>query len=129
VGVVKDRINRTSTGETLPQLFIPYTVIGAADRLMVLTHTNPQGIERAVREQVYAVDRIQPVTEVKTFEALIGEKRVLASAIQSPVVHRVCRFRADSRVVRCIWGYFEHRIAAHPRDRNQARAGRDFSAG
>jgi predicted permease len=73
VGVVKDRINRTSTGETLPQLFIPYTVIGAADRLMVLTHTSPQSIERAVREQVYAVDRIQPVTEVKTFEALIGE--------------------------------------------------------
>jgi predicted permease len=73
VGVLKDQINRISTGETLPQVYIPYTLAGMADRLYVATQTPSQGLERAVREQVYSVDRTQPVTDVKTLDSLIGE--------------------------------------------------------
>jgi putative ABC transport system permease protein len=39
------------------------------------TASDPAGITRAVIAQVYAIDRNQPVTNVKTLEQLLGEKQ------------------------------------------------------
>jgi predicted permease len=73
VGIVKNTVNRMATRETIPQMYIPYTLAGMADRLYVLGHMRAEDLDKGVREQVYAVDRGQPVTEVKTLETLIGE--------------------------------------------------------
>jgi len=68
VGVVQDRINRILTNETLPEMYVPYTIMGVADRIMVACQTRPESLERALRAQVYAVDPTQPVMDVFTVE-------------------------------------------------------------
>jgi putative ABC transport system permease protein len=73
VGVVRDTMNRISTRETLPEIYIPYTVAGLADRFYVLGSVRPDSLERAVREQIYAVDRGQPVMEVTTLEEMLSD--------------------------------------------------------
>ncbi len=73
VGIVRDTVNRISTQETLPEIFIPYTVLGLADRLYVLSGVRPESLDRTVREQVYAADRGQPVTDVRTLDAMLND--------------------------------------------------------
>lgn len=73
VGIAKDSINRISTHDTVPEIYLPYTPAGMADRVYVLSKAKPELLDKAVREQIYSVDRGQPVTEVKTLEQLLGE--------------------------------------------------------
>ncbi|MBI1788320.1 MAG: ABC transporter permease [Acidobacteria bacterium] len=73
VGVVRDTLNRSLTNEIAPEVYLPYTLTGLADRLAVLTRGAPSAAIGAVRSQVYAVDKDQPVTEVKTMEAVLDE--------------------------------------------------------
>jgi predicted permease len=73
VGVVRDTINRINTQETLPEIYIPFTLAGIADRLYVLGSVRPESLDRAVREQIYAVDRGQPVTDVRTLETMLSD--------------------------------------------------------
>jgi putative ABC transport system permease protein len=77
VGVVRDTVNRISTRETLPEIYIPFTVVGVADRLYILGKTRgktrPESLDRAVREQIYAADRGQPVTDVRTLAGLLND--------------------------------------------------------
>src|SRR5439155_21847865 len=60
VGVVKDVINAGDQGE--PEVYLPYTVTGRADYLIVLAQGDPSAVARAVRAQVYTLDPNQPVT-------------------------------------------------------------------
>jgi putative ABC transport system permease protein len=73
VGVVRDVLNRAPEQEVMPEVYIPYTLAGVADRLMILTTAQPAGLIRAVRAQVYAIDKDQPVTDVKTIETMLNE--------------------------------------------------------
>jgi putative ABC transport system permease protein len=73
VGVVRDTLNRISTQETLPEIYIPYTLAGLADRLYVLASVPPETLDRAVRDQVYAADHGQPVTDVRTLETMLSD--------------------------------------------------------
>jgi putative ABC transport system permease protein len=73
VGVVHDTLNRGITDAILPEIYIPYSLLGAANRVVVQTAGDPVGVTRAVVERVYAIDRDQPVTEVRTIEAFLNE--------------------------------------------------------
>jgi putative ABC transport system permease protein len=73
VGVVKDVVNRGLTNEIAPELYLPYTITGFADTLVVLTNTEPTALARTVSEQVYALDRDQPVTDVRTLSSLLND--------------------------------------------------------
>jgi putative ABC transport system permease protein len=73
VGVMRDTVNRISTRETLPEIYIPFTLLGLADRLYVLGSVRPESLDRAAREQIYAVDRGQPVTDVRTLENMLND--------------------------------------------------------
>ena len=73
VGVVHDTLNRGLTDALLPELYIPYSLLGAANRVVVQTAGDPAGVTRAVVERVYAIDRDQPVTDVRTIEAFLDE--------------------------------------------------------
>ena len=73
VGVVGDAPNYLPQQEPLPEIYIPYTLTGLADRLMVLAKGRPDALMNAVRAQVYAIDKDQPVTDVKTLETMMND--------------------------------------------------------
>ncbi len=73
VGITKNTTNRIATQDTIPEIFIPYTLAGLADRVYILSSVRPESLAKGVREQVYAVDRSQPVTEEKTLEIMLGD--------------------------------------------------------
>jgi putative ABC transport system permease protein len=73
VGVVNDTLNRGLTDSVLPEIYIPYSLLGAANRLVVQTAGDPTAVQRAVVEKIYAVDTDQPVTEVRTISAFLDD--------------------------------------------------------
>jgi putative ABC transport system permease protein len=73
VGVVNDVMNRGLTREIAPELYLPYTLTGDADFLVVLTNTDPAALAKTVIGQVYAIDPDQPVTDVRTMSSLLND--------------------------------------------------------
>ena len=73
VGVVQDTINRIATRETAPEMYVPYSITGFADRIFLLGPEHPQSLERAVKAQVYAVDPVQPLMDVKSMDRVLAE--------------------------------------------------------
>jgi putative ABC transport system permease protein len=73
VGVVRDTLNNIPEVQVMPELYIPYTVTGVADQLAVLARGRPDALMNAVRARVYAIDKDQPVTDVKTVETMLNE--------------------------------------------------------
>jgi putative ABC transport system permease protein len=73
VGVVRDTLNRGISDELLPEIYIPYSLLGAANRIVVQTAGDPAGVTRAVMERIYNVDSDQPVTDVRTIAAFLDD--------------------------------------------------------
>jgi predicted permease len=73
VGVVHDTLNRGVTDALLPEIYIPYSLLGSANRVVVQTAGDPAQVTRAVVERVYAIDPDQPVTEVRTIAAFLDD--------------------------------------------------------
>lgn len=73
VGVVNDTVNRVSTNETWPEIYLPYTIIGRADRIFGLGTGRAEALAAGLKAQVYAVDPSQPVMEVKPLETVLSE--------------------------------------------------------
>ena len=73
IGVVRDTVNRLATNDVIPEIYIPYTLLGRADHIAVLCQGRPESLEKALRAQVYAVNPDQPVMDVKTVEKMLAE--------------------------------------------------------
>ena len=73
VGVVKDTLNRNLTQGVLPEIYLPFTLTGRADRLAVLAQGDQAGITGAVLGQIRAVDKLQPVTDLMTIDRVLRE--------------------------------------------------------
>ncbi len=73
VGVVKDTLNRGLTDQVMPEVYLPFTVTGRADRLVALTQADPAGITKSVLDQVYSVDKDQPVTDLRTIDRILQD--------------------------------------------------------
>jgi predicted permease len=73
VGVVHDTLNRGLADPLMPEIYVPFTAAGVADLLMVRTRGDATALTRAVIGQVYAINKQQPVTNVKTLEHLLAE--------------------------------------------------------
>jgi putative ABC transport system permease protein len=73
VGVVKDTLNRGLMDQVTPEVYLPFTVTGRADRLVALTQADPAGITKSLLNQVYSVDKDQPVTDVRTIDRVLQE--------------------------------------------------------
>jgi putative ABC transport system permease protein len=73
IGVMRNVLNSDVDNVPFPEITVPYTLNG--DRLYLLLKTNlpPQQLERAARGQVYALDKDQPVTEVRPLDQFIDE--------------------------------------------------------
>jgi putative ABC transport system permease protein len=78
-GVLQDVLNGDPKEGVQPEAFIPYTILGAAQTLLVRTSTPPSSMIRAITAQVYKIDKDQPVTEVRTVDELM-QRWVLSSA-------------------------------------------------
>ncbi len=74
VGVVHDSLNQGLAEPTIAEIFLPYTTTVMADRLAVRTRTDPANLIRSVIGQVYAIDKDQPVMNVKVLDVVLKEE-------------------------------------------------------
>jgi putative ABC transport system permease protein len=73
VGVVRDTVNPGFADDVWPEIYFPYTITGTAHTLAVLAGIEPSALASALRREVYAVDKDQPVTDVRTIAAALDE--------------------------------------------------------
>ena len=74
VGVVHDTPNAGLAEPPMPEVFVPFSVVGYSNLLVVRARNDPADITRAVVSQVYAIDAAQPVTNVTTLAQLLKEE-------------------------------------------------------
>ncbi|MGH9659211.1 MAG: ABC transporter permease, partial [Bryobacteraceae bacterium] len=68
VGVVQDALHDLASGQPRPEMYIPYSIIGLADMLVVHTSGDPMRMAPHVQRQVYQIDGAQFVDQVRTLE-------------------------------------------------------------
>jgi predicted permease len=73
VGVVADAVNQIQDNVTVPEVYIPYSLAGLADELVVLSRTRPETIERSVRSAIYSLDGSQPLTGVMPLQTILDQ--------------------------------------------------------
>jgi len=73
IGVVNDTLNRGLSDQMVPEVYIPFTVTARADRIVVLTNGDPASMTHSVVSQVYAIDKDQPVTGMRTMGTALEE--------------------------------------------------------
>ena len=73
VGVVRDTIDWGRGGEITPEIYIPFTFTGRADRVIVLTRGEPSLPIAEIRKQIASIDPHQPLTGITTMEAALSE--------------------------------------------------------
>lgn len=73
VGVVKDAQNRNLNQGITPEVYLPFTIAGIADRLAVLAQGDTAAITSAVLGQIRQVDGQQPVTNLMTIDRVLQE--------------------------------------------------------
>jgi putative ABC transport system permease protein len=72
VGVVSDIKNQGLQEAPMPQAYIPYTITAYANRaILVRTAVNPLTLLKAVREEIWAVDRNVACTEAGTLTSFL----------------------------------------------------------
>jgi putative ABC transport system permease protein len=73
-GVVKDVKSDGLDTESMPEMYMPYSQnVSSGMTLVVRTLSNPSNSVAAVREQVQAIDKDQPVYDIRTLAQLLGE--------------------------------------------------------
>jgi predicted lysophospholipase L1 biosynthesis ABC-type transport system permease subunit len=73
VGVLGDVKNVSLAADPAPEVMLPFPQLPwAALNLSIRTSGDPHGLISAIRRQISAIDRDQPVTNVQTLEELVG---------------------------------------------------------
>jgi ABC-type antimicrobial peptide transport system permease subunit len=73
VGVVRDTPNDGLANPAIPEVFLPFSLAGVSNGLIVHTALDPAMLVRSVTAQVYAIDPSQPVAYVQTLDTAIQE--------------------------------------------------------
>jgi putative ABC transport system permease protein len=73
VGVVRDTVNRDLTQPLRAEIFVPYSLSGFAQRLVVRTDGAPEEAVALVRAEVAAIDRNQPISDVRSLESALDD--------------------------------------------------------
>ncbi len=75
VGVVHDVANDGLANPVRPEIYLPYSLAGVSDSIVVRTTLDwsASTLTRAITAQVYAIDRNQPVTNLKTLDVVLAE--------------------------------------------------------
>ena len=97
VGVVRDTLNTGLSDPVMPEVYVPFTETGASNQLVVRTEGDPAGLTRAIVGQVYAIDAGQPVTQVRTLDAILQRRRAGDPEIQRDPALDLRRRRIPAR--------------------------------
>ncbi|MBM3786999.1 MAG: ABC transporter permease [Acidobacteria bacterium] len=73
VGVTQDAIFELHNGDPHPELYIPHSVTGLANVLLIRSQGDPARMAEPVRKAIYAMDGTQFVDETKPLTQLIDE--------------------------------------------------------
>ncbi|MPY87721.1 MAG: FtsX-like permease family protein [Luteitalea sp.] len=75
IGVVRNVRNRgfNEQDEVWPEVYVPFTLSAVRAYVVVQADLPPMQLQRSVRGQVYAIDKDQPVTEVRTVDMAMHE--------------------------------------------------------
>jgi putative ABC transport system permease protein len=73
VGVVRDTVNREFSEPLRAELFVPYTLSGFAQRLVVRTEGTAESAVALVRSAVSSIDRDQPIAEIRSLESALDD--------------------------------------------------------
>ncbi|MEO7144434.1 MAG: ABC transporter permease [Bryobacteraceae bacterium] len=73
VGVVEDSPNNDIRRSVLPEMYIPFSITGNTDAMVVRSVQDPEQLVRAIRGEVYRLDKDQPVTDVLTVQKLLDD--------------------------------------------------------
>ncbi|MCU1263639.1 MAG: hypothetical protein JWO80_6524, partial [Bryobacterales bacterium] len=73
IGTVKNLWNDEPTHDVMPEIFLPYTIRGIAQVLVVSTDMPPLSLGPAIRKQIYSIDSAQPVTQMESMPQLMEE--------------------------------------------------------
>ena len=77
VGILANTKNGGLRNDPVPAAFVPYTLVAPPQRVLaVRTQSQPMSLLNAVREQVRAVDKDQPVSRPITMEEVLGFQTV-----------------------------------------------------
>jgi ABC-type antimicrobial peptide transport system permease subunit len=71
---VRDTLNTGLRGNILPEVYVPFTMGALPDVLVVRTAMPPMTLANAVREQVYAIDRDQPVRQEMSMATVLDRR-------------------------------------------------------
>jgi putative ABC transport system permease protein len=74
IGVVHDMANDGLMNPVMPEIYIPFSLAGFSNFVAVRTTIEPSSVTRAIVSQVYAIDGSQPVSDIKTLDALLAEE-------------------------------------------------------
>jgi len=69
IGIAEDALHELHNGEALPEVYIPYSITGMADMLLVHTAGDPMRLVPAIRHEVYQLDKSQFIDEPRTLES------------------------------------------------------------
>ena len=61
-GVAQDALHELHNGEARPEVYIPYSITGMADTLLIHTTREPTRLAQTVRREVYQLDKSQAMT-------------------------------------------------------------------
>ena len=73
IGVVKNAQIDIENGAAVPEIYFPHSITAMADWVVVHTQTDPSALIKSLQAQVYAVDRNQPVTDIRSIEYRMQE--------------------------------------------------------
>lgn len=77
VGILANTRNAGLTSAPDPSVYVPYTAVAPPGRILaVRTQGNPMLLLNAVRRQVFALDKDQPVSRPITLQELLGQETV-----------------------------------------------------
>ncbi|HZU24896.1 MAG TPA: ABC transporter permease [Bryobacteraceae bacterium] len=73
IGVVRDTLNTGLRGNVMPEVYVPFTIGAMPDALVVRTAMPPMTMANAVRQQVYAIDKDQPIREEMSMATVLDK--------------------------------------------------------
>jgi ABC-type antimicrobial peptide transport system permease subunit len=73
VGVVHDVANNGLANPVMPEIYLPYSLAGVSNILVVRTSLDPSSLIKAVSSEVYSIDPSQPVANVKALDQVLAE--------------------------------------------------------
>ena len=115
VGVVGDVRHNGPQEEPRPELYVPY--LQAPDRdmtIVVRTASDPASLAEVIRREVMAIDRGQPLTRVRTMQALVAQ--VMAKPRFSLILLGVFAGTAVLLALVGIYGVIAHSVGQRRRE-------------